>query len=112
MLVEPNVEFLFFREMCREYGDNHDSGLTTEFRFYLCYVAARVCRIACEFQGFSNSALWSETTSFMRIGIGQKIFLGFLLAALVVLALTTGVTRWSFERGFLNYVNENEAERA
>ena len=38
----------------------------------------------------------------MRIGIGQKIFLGFLLAALVVLALTTGVTRWSFERGFLN----------
>ena len=46
----------------------------------------------------------------MRIGIGQKIFLGFLLAALVVLALTTGVTRWSFERGFLNYVNENEAE--
>ncbi len=46
----------------------------------------------------------------MRIGIGQKIFLGFLLAALVVLALTTGITRWSFERGFLNYVNENEAE--
>ena len=46
----------------------------------------------------------------MRIGIGQKIFLGFLLAALVVLVLTTGVTRWSFERGFLNYVNENEAE--
>ena len=46
----------------------------------------------------------------MRIGIGQKIFVGFLLAALVVLALTTGVTRWSFERGFLNYVNENEAE--
>ena len=46
----------------------------------------------------------------MRIGIGHKIFLGFLLAALVVLALTTGVTRWSFERGFLNYVNENEAE--
>ena len=47
----------------------------------------------------------------MRIGIGQKIFLGFLLTALVVLALTTGITRWSFERGFLNYVNESEAER-
>ena len=46
----------------------------------------------------------------MRFGIGQKIFVGFLLAAMVVLALTTGVTRWSFERDFLNYVNENEAE--
>ena len=46
----------------------------------------------------------------MRFGIGQKIFIGFLLAAMVVLALTTGVTRWSFEREFLNYVNENEAE--
>ncbi len=46
----------------------------------------------------------------MRLGIGQKIFIGFLLAAMVVLALTTGVTRWSFEREFLNYVNENEAE--
>ena len=47
----------------------------------------------------------------MRIGIGQRIFLGFLFTALVVLALTTGVTRWSFDRGFLNYVNESEAER-
>ena len=47
----------------------------------------------------------------MRIGIGQKIFLGFLLTALVVLGLTTGITRWSFDRGFLNYVNESEAER-
>ena len=46
----------------------------------------------------------------MRFGIGQKIFVGFLLATMVVLALTTGVTRWSFERDFLNYVNENEAE--
>ena len=46
----------------------------------------------------------------MRLGIGQKIFIGFLLAAMVVLALTTGVTRWSFEREFLDYVNENEAE--
>ena len=47
----------------------------------------------------------------MRIGIGQRIFLGFLLTALVVLALTSGITRWSFDRGFLDYVNESEAER-
>ena len=47
----------------------------------------------------------------MRIGIGQRIFLGFLFTALVVLALTSGITRWSFDRGFLNYVNESEAER-
>ncbi len=47
----------------------------------------------------------------MRIRIGQKIFLGFLLTALVVLALTVGITRWSFDRGFLDYVNESEAER-
>ena len=46
----------------------------------------------------------------MRIGIGQRIFLGFLLTALLVLGLTTGITRWSFDRGFLNYVNESEAE--
>ncbi len=47
----------------------------------------------------------------MRIGIGQRIFLGFLFTAMVVLALTTGITRWSFDRGFLNYVNDSEAER-
>ena len=46
----------------------------------------------------------------MRIGIGQRIFLGFLLTALLVLGVTTGITRWSFDRGFLNYVNESEAE--
>ena len=28
-----------------------------------------------------------------------------------MLALTSGITRWSFDRGFLNYVNESEAER-
>lgn len=47
----------------------------------------------------------------MRIRIGHRLFVGFLLAALVVLAVSTGLTRWNFQRGFLSYVNESEADR-
>ena len=47
----------------------------------------------------------------MRIRIGHRLFFGFLLIALLVLVLNTGLTRWNFQRGFLNYVNESEADR-
>ena len=47
----------------------------------------------------------------MRIKIGHRLFVGFLLTALLVLALSSGLTRWSFQRGFLNYINDSEADR-
>lgn len=47
----------------------------------------------------------------MRIRIGQKLFLGFSCAALIVLGLNSWLTRWNFQRSFLDYVNEQEAAR-
>ena len=47
----------------------------------------------------------------MRIRIGHRLFLGFLLIALLVLAVSSGLTRWNFQRGFLGYVEDSEAER-
>jgi two-component system, OmpR family, sensor histidine kinase BaeS len=46
----------------------------------------------------------------MRIRIGQKLFLGFSCAALIVLGLNSWLTRWNFQRSFLDYVNETEAQ--
>ena len=101
------------------------AGRLSDFEFIYTYCGGRalLSRLRCggasgagpEKLGHSGSVAgdalaWNEAKDIMRIRIGQKIFLGFLLAAMVVLALTTGVTRWSFERGFLNYVNESEAE--
>lgn len=47
----------------------------------------------------------------MRIKIGHRLFFGFLISALVVLGLNAVLTRWNFQRGFLSYVNESEADR-
>lgn len=47
----------------------------------------------------------------MRIRIGYRLFIGFLLTATAVLALVTLMTRWNFERGFLEYINESELDR-
>lgn len=46
----------------------------------------------------------------MRISIATRIFLALTLVSFVLLALTTTVTRWNFERGFLDYVAEQEAD--
>jgi len=47
----------------------------------------------------------------MRIRIGDRLFIGFLLATVIVLAPMTVLTRWYFHRGFIEYVNESEVDR-
>jgi two-component system sensor histidine kinase BaeS len=47
----------------------------------------------------------------MRIRIGHRLFIGFLLSAVIVLALMTALTRWYFHNGFIEYVNESEVDR-
>jgi len=47
----------------------------------------------------------------MRIRIGHRLFIGFLLATVIVLMLMTALTRWYFHRGFIEYVNESEVDR-
>lgn len=47
----------------------------------------------------------------MRVGIAHKLILAFLGLTLVLLLLTLGLARWSFERGFLDYGIALEQER-
>jgi len=45
----------------------------------------------------------------MRLGIGMRTFLALTAVSLTTLALSAAVTRWNFERGFLGYVEQQEA---
>ena len=47
----------------------------------------------------------------MRFSITQKLVLAFLGLTSLVLIATLGLARWSFERGFLDYVNTLEQNR-
>ncbi|PWQ99684.1 HAMP domain-containing protein [Leucothrix pacifica] len=47
----------------------------------------------------------------MQLTIASKLMLAFLGLTLVVLIATLGLARWSFERGFLDYVNALEQTR-
>ncbi len=47
----------------------------------------------------------------MRLQISQKLVLALLGLTLLVLIATLGLARWSFERGFLDYVNALEQTR-
>lgn len=47
----------------------------------------------------------------MTISISKKLILSFLGLTLVVLVATLGLARWSFEHGFLDYVNALEETR-
>ncbi len=47
----------------------------------------------------------------MRLSISQKLNLSFLGLTLLVLIATLGLARWSFEQGFLDYVNALEQTR-
>lgn len=47
----------------------------------------------------------------MQLRIGHRLFFGFLFSAFVVLTVSSALTRWNFQRGFLDYVNESEADR-
>lgn len=46
----------------------------------------------------------------MRINVATRIFLALTLLSLAILALNATVTRWSFDRDFLNYVASQEAD--
>ena len=47
----------------------------------------------------------------MRLSIAQKLFAAFVGLTLLVLVATLGLARWSFEQGFLDYVNALEQTR-
>lgn len=47
----------------------------------------------------------------MKLSIAKKLILAFLGLTLVVLISTLGLARWSFEQGFLDYVNALEETR-
>lgn len=47
----------------------------------------------------------------MRLLIWHKLFITMLAATTIVVVVTLFMTRWSFNRGFLDYVNSNEARR-
>jgi two-component system sensor histidine kinase BaeS len=47
----------------------------------------------------------------MRLSIAQKLVAAFVGLTLLVLIATLGLARWSFEQGFLDYVNALEKTR-
>ena len=46
----------------------------------------------------------------MRLTITTRIFLALTVVSLLILALNAVVTRWNFQRGFLQYVAQQEAD--
>lgn len=47
----------------------------------------------------------------MRLNIGTRLFLIVALVSVAILVFNAALTRWSFQRDFLAYVEENEAAR-
>src|SRR5660397_229872 len=47
----------------------------------------------------------------MRLGITAKLFLAILLTCVIASLAMLGAMRYSFQRGFLGYLNEQEAQR-
>ena len=47
----------------------------------------------------------------MRFTIGKRIFAALTATSLIIVILSALATRWSFQRGFENYVAEQEVER-
>ncbi|MGV6859563.1 MAG: ATP-binding protein, partial [bacterium] len=47
----------------------------------------------------------------MKLNISRKLLAAFLGLTLAVLIATLGLARWSFEKGFLDYVNALEQDR-
>ena len=46
----------------------------------------------------------------MRLTIATRLFLALTLVSLVILTLNAAFTRWNFDRGFLAYIADQEAE--
>jgi two-component system sensor histidine kinase BaeS len=55
--------------------------------------------------------LWNSYSGNMTFSIAHKLVAAFLGLTLVVLTATLGLARWSFEQGFLDYVNALEQAR-
>ena len=47
----------------------------------------------------------------MRWTIGKRIFAALTIASLVIVGFNAAATRWSFQRGFVEYVSDLEAVR-
>jgi len=47
----------------------------------------------------------------MKIGITLKLFLAFFISIIIVIATMTAAVRYSFQYGFLDYINRVEVER-
>ena len=47
----------------------------------------------------------------MRWTIGIRIFAALTVASLVIVGLNAAATRWSFQQGFVDYLNQQESER-
>ncbi|MBT8440891.1 MAG: HAMP domain-containing protein [Gammaproteobacteria bacterium] len=47
----------------------------------------------------------------MRLTIRYKLFIALLAAIALVIVVALGLTRWSFNRGFIDYVNSFETQR-
>jgi two-component system sensor histidine kinase BaeS len=47
----------------------------------------------------------------MRWTIGKRIFAALTITSLVIVGLNAASTRWSFQRGFVEYLGQQEAER-
>jgi two-component system sensor histidine kinase BaeS len=50
-------------------------------------------------------------TNFMKLGITSKLFFAILLTSVVVAVAMATAVRYSFNQGFLGYLNEQEAQR-
>ncbi|NYE26501.1 sensor histidine kinase efflux regulator BaeS [Pigmentiphaga litoralis] len=50
--------------------------------------------------------------SSMKFGITSKLFVVILATCILIAFAMAGALRWSFERGFVDYLREREAERA
>lgn len=44
----------------------------------------------------------------MRLTIGKRIFLALTALSLLIVTLNAALTHWDFQRGFLDYVAEQE----
>ncbi len=67
-----------------------------------------ICRIC---QDPETQAVRNGYIGKMRLSIAQKLVLALFGLTLLVLVATLGLARWSFERGFLDYVNALEQTR-
>jgi two-component system sensor histidine kinase BaeS len=54
---------------------------------------------------------WLILWAFMKISITTKLFLAVLATAVLAVVAMGAASRWNFERGFLGYLNEQEAQR-